>query len=119
MMEYTIPVLIVRDQGYQPLLERNLQGVTLFPNFSPMISFTGPVVGSGQTLLQKESTGLSNTQLKCCGFIQQSTYLSPPDMAKSPFGGFHYFQIFVIFPIHANLWTIIHKKMAEREESPF
>jgi hypothetical protein len=35
------------------------------------------------------------------------------------FKGFHPFQVFVIFPIHANPWTSLCKKMVERQDTQF
>ncbi|KAJ3453328.1 hypothetical protein MRS44_017575 [Fusarium solani] len=64
---YTMPALIVRDQGYQPF---------------PLI-------------------------------------LGPGNPDKTPFRGFHPFQVFVIFPIHTNPWAILCKKMTERRDSQF
>ncbi|OAQ57977.1 hypothetical protein VFPFJ_11705 [Purpureocillium lilacinum] len=117
---YTMPALIVRDQGYQPILPRLLASSSNFPCVPPVVSFTGPVVGSGQSLLRQGLLpGLDATQLKCCGFVQLSSYLTPGNLDKTPFKGFHPFQVFVIFPIHANPWTILCKKMAERRDSHF
>jgi hypothetical protein len=48
-----------------------------FPTISPIVSFTGPVVGAGQVLLHDEPvSGLSETQRKCCGFVQLSTFIT-------------------------------------------
>ncbi|KJZ68888.1 hypothetical protein HIM_11721 [Hirsutella minnesotensis 3608] len=117
---YTMPALIVRDQGYQPVLPRLLASMDNFPCIPPVVSFTGPVVGPGQSLLRQDLLpGLDATQLKCCGFIQLSTYFTPGNPDKTPFKGFHPFQVFVIFPIHANPWTILCRKMAERRDSHF
>ncbi|KJZ68636.1 hypothetical protein HIM_11975 [Hirsutella minnesotensis 3608] len=117
---YTMPALIVRDQGYQPVLPRLFASMGSFPCVPPVVSFTGPVVGPGQSLLRQDLLpGLDATQLKCCGFILLSTYLAPGNPDKTPFKGFHPFQVFVIFPIHANPWTILCKKMAERRDSHF
>ncbi|KAJ6436227.1 transposase [Purpureocillium lavendulum] len=63
--------------------------------------------------------GLGASQLKCCGFIQLSSYLTPGNPDKTPFKGFHPFQVFVIFPIHANPWAILCKKMVERRDTHF
>ncbi|KAH7114032.1 hypothetical protein EDB81DRAFT_848626 [Dactylonectria macrodidyma] len=61
LLTYTIPALIVRDQGY-----------------SAVFSFTGPVVGPGPALLHKEFVpALDDVQLKCCGFVQLTTFLAP------------------------------------------
>jgi hypothetical protein len=91
-----------------------------FPCIPPVVSFTGPIVGSGHSLLRQELLpGLDAAQLKCCGFVQLSTYLAPGNPDKTPFRGFHPFQVFVVFPIHANPWAILCKKMAERRDSHF
>ncbi|EEU34851.1 uncharacterized protein NECHADRAFT_88369 [Fusarium vanettenii 77-13-4] len=79
-----------------------------FPAVPPVVAFTGPVVGSGRILLRKESIpGLDGVQLKCCGFVQLSTFIAPGKPDKTPFKGFHPFQVFVIFPIHANPWAAL------------
>ncbi|KJZ68358.1 hypothetical protein HIM_12253 [Hirsutella minnesotensis 3608] len=117
---YTMPALIVRDQGYQPVLPRLFDSMDNFPCIPPVVSFTGPIVGSGHSLLRQELLpGLDAAQLKCCGFVQLSTYLAPGNPDKTPFRGFHPFQVFVVFPIHANPWAILCKKMAERRDSHF
>ncbi|EEU38437.1 uncharacterized protein NECHADRAFT_88569 [Fusarium vanettenii 77-13-4] len=91
-----------------------------FPAVPPVVAFTGPVVGSGRTLLRKESIpGLDGVQLKCCGFVQLSTFIAPRKPDKTPFKGFHLFQVFVIFPIHANPWAALCKKMVERQDTQF
>ncbi|KAJ4217442.1 hypothetical protein NW757_014635 [Fusarium falciforme] len=119
-LAYTIPALIVRDQGYQPVLPRSLSAVDQFPLSSPIVSFTGNVVGSGHTLLRRESVPtLDDTQLKCCGFVHLTTFLAPGNPNKTPYRGFHPFQVFVIFPIHANPWATLSKKMAERRDTQF
>ncbi|RSL86105.1 hypothetical protein CDV31_016453, partial [Fusarium ambrosium] len=41
--KYTIPALIIRDQGYQPIVPRNFASVDYFPAIPPVITFTGPV----------------------------------------------------------------------------
>ncbi|PVH91304.1 hypothetical protein DM02DRAFT_705980, partial [Periconia macrospinosa] len=58
-------------------------------------------------------------QRKCCGFVQLSTYIAPGNPNKTPFKGFHPFQVFIIFPIHANPWATLCKKMADRRDTPF
>jgi hypothetical protein len=91
-----------------------------FPVASPTVSFSGPVINSGRVLLHKDSiSGLGDTQRKCCGFIQLSTFINPGNSSKTPFRGFHPFQVFVIFPIHANPWSILCKKMIERQDTSF
>ncbi|XP_044716010.1 uncharacterized protein HRG_10184 [Hirsutella rhossiliensis] len=74
---YTMPALVVRDQGYQPVLPRSLAPDGHFPSTPPVVSFHGVVAGSGLDLLQADLLpGL------------------PP------------FQVFVIFPIYANPWLV-------------
>lgn len=91
-----------------------------FPCVPPVVSFTGLIAGPGHSLLRKDLLpDLDDTQLKCCGFVQLSTYLAPGNPDKTPFKGFHPFQVFVIFPVHANPWTILCKKMAERRDTHF
>ncbi|GJN70082.1 hypothetical protein PLICBS_010178 [Purpureocillium lilacinum] len=86
----------------------------------PIVSFTGPVVGSGLELLHADAAAaFDEPQLKCCGFVQLSTFVSPGIPEKTPFKGFHPFQVFVIFPVHANPWTSLCKKMAQRRVSQF
>ncbi|KAF2649658.1 hypothetical protein K491DRAFT_583359, partial [Lophiostoma macrostomum CBS 122681] len=86
----------------------------------PIVSFAGPILGSGLTLLHGQSTsGLDDTQRKCCGFIQLSTYIAPGNPNKTPFKGFHPFQVFAIFPIHVNPWTSLCKRMADRSDTQF
>ncbi|KAH7187690.1 hypothetical protein BKA60DRAFT_665166 [Fusarium oxysporum] len=117
---YTMPALIVRDQGYQPVLPRLFASMDSFPCVLPIVSFAGPATGPGHSLLRQDLLpGLDATQLKCCGFIQLSTYLGPGNPDKTPFRGFHPFQVFVIFPIHTNPWAILCKKMTERRDSQF
>ncbi|RMI94951.1 hypothetical protein CDV36_016433, partial [Fusarium kuroshium] len=119
-LAYTIPALIVRDQGYQPVLPRSLSAVDQFPLSSPIVSFTGNVVGPGHTLLRRESVPtLDDAQLKCCGFVHLTTFLAPGNPDKTPYRGFHPFQVFVIFPIRANPWATLCKKMAERRDTQF
>jgi hypothetical protein len=89
-----------------------------FPITSPIVSFTGLVIGSGHTLLNDEA-GLEDIQLKCCAFIQLSTYLTLRNPSKTPFKGFHPFQVFVIFPIYLKPWSLLCKKLIDRRETHF
>lgn len=91
-----------------------------YPSILPVVSFTGPVLGSGRDLLHGNvATAFDEAQLRCCGVVQLSTYICPGKPTKTPFKGCHPFQVFVIFPIHANPWTSLCKKMAERRDSQF
>ncbi|KAM4054370.1 hypothetical protein HRG_005246 [Hirsutella rhossiliensis] len=115
-----MPALVVRDQGYQPVLPRLLAPMDDFPCVPPIVSFTGLIVGTGHSLLRRDLLpGLDAAQLNCCGFVRLSTYVAPGMPNKLPFKGFHPFQVFVIFPIRANPWAILCKKMAERRDSQF
>jgi hypothetical protein len=89
-----------------------------FPTISPIVSFTGLIIGSGHNLLHDDIM-LGNDQQKCCGFIQLSTFITPGTPSKTPFKGFHPFQVFVIFPIYANPWLLLCKRMVEKQETHF
>jgi hypothetical protein len=91
-----------------------------FPIMPPLVSFSGPIVGSGSTLLHDDSfSGLRDVQRKCCGFVQLSNFISPGNPTKTPYRGFHPFQVFVIFPIHVNPWTVLCKKMIDKYDTSF
>ena len=91
-----------------------------FPIIPPIVSFTGPIINSGTTLLSDNATtSLGGTQLKCCGFIQLSTFIAPGNPNKTPFKGHHPFQVFVIFPINAKPWSLLCKGMIERQDTLF
>ena len=113
-------VLSLTSSPTPRVLPRSLSAVDQFPLSSPIVSFTGNVVGPGHTLLRRESVPtLDDTQLKCCGFVHLTTFLAPGNPDKTPYRGVHPFQVFVIFPIHANPWATLCKKMAERRDTQF
>ncbi|KAM4067950.1 hypothetical protein HRG_012450 [Hirsutella rhossiliensis] len=58
---YTMPALVVRDQGYQPVLPRSLAPGGHFPSTPPVVSFHGVVAGSATR------TTLSKAQMKSFG----------------------------------------------------
>ncbi|KJZ69392.1 hypothetical protein HIM_11208 [Hirsutella minnesotensis 3608] len=117
---YTMPALVVRDQGYQPVLPRLFASMGDIPCIPSIVSFSGLVVGTGHSSLRRDLLpGLDAAQLNCCGFVRLSTYVAPGMPNKVPFKGFHPFQVFVIFPIRANPWAILCRKMAERQDSQF
>ncbi|KJZ68129.1 hypothetical protein HIM_12480 [Hirsutella minnesotensis 3608] len=117
---YTMPALVVRDQGYQPVLPRPFASMGDFPCVPPIVSFTGLIVDAGHSLLRRDLLpGLDAAQFSCCGFVRLSTYVAPGMPNKIPFKGYHPFQVFVIFPIRANPWATLCKKMAERRISQF
>src|SRR2546421_5067539 len=93
---------------------------TLFPMMPPTVTFTGPVLGSGLTHLRDDAVpGMTTAQRRCCGFIRLSSHIIPGVPSKTPFQGYHPFQVFVIFPIHVKPWGILCKKMADRPHSQF
>ncbi|XP_044716533.1 uncharacterized protein HRG_10065 [Hirsutella rhossiliensis] len=99
---YTVPALIVRNQGYQPVLPRSLASSGQFPSTPPVVSFHGVVAGPGLDLLRRDFLpGLGPDQLRCCGF------------------GYHPFEVFVIFPVYVNPWAVLCKKIAEKPNSSF
>ncbi|KAM4063607.1 hypothetical protein HRG_014051 [Hirsutella rhossiliensis] len=75
---YTVPALIVRDQGYQPVLPRSLASGGQFPSTPPVVSFHGVIAGPGLDLLRGDFLpGLGPDQLRCCGFVRLTTYITP------------------------------------------
>ncbi|XP_044714637.1 uncharacterized protein HRG_11672 [Hirsutella rhossiliensis] len=97
-----MPALVVRDQGYQPiLLDSSPLWIT---SLHPAYRFLHRLhPWPGHSLLRQDLLpDLDAAQLNCCGFVQLSTYLAPGIPDKIPFRGFHQFEVFVIFPIHAN-----------------
>ncbi|KAH7114893.1 hypothetical protein EDB81DRAFT_734405, partial [Dactylonectria macrodidyma] len=50
---------------------------------------------------------------KCC------TYITPGQPSKSPFKGFHPFQVFILFSIRALPFSLLCKKMADRKDTQF
>lgn len=62
---------------------------------------------------------LDDAQLRCCAFIQCCTYITPGQPSKSPFKGFHPFQVFILFPIRALPFSLLCKKMADRKDTQF
>ncbi|KAH7109184.1 hypothetical protein EDB81DRAFT_929859 [Dactylonectria macrodidyma] len=91
-----------------------------FPLIQPVVSLTGQVLGTGQTHLIKDSVPLlDDAQLRCCAFIQCCTYITPGQPSKSPFKGFHPFQVFILFLIRALPFSLLCKKMADRKDTQF
>ncbi|KAH7146071.1 hypothetical protein EDB81DRAFT_842357 [Dactylonectria macrodidyma] len=64
-----------------------------FPLLSPIISFTSPIISPGPALLRKESMPALD---------DLTTFLALRNPNKTPYRGFHPFQIFIIFPIRTN-----------------
>lgn len=90
-----------------------------FPMHSPIVGFTGLVIGDGHALLNEASEQLGDDQLKLCGFVQLTTYITPEYPNQTPWKGFHPFQVFVIWPIHMKPWSLYYQKMMDRGNSPF
>jgi hypothetical protein len=90
-----------------------------FPKHSPIVSFTGLVLGDGHTLLNNAAELLGDKQLKLCGFIQLTTYIAPERPTRTPWRGYHPFQVFIIWPIHLKPWSIYYEKIMDGENSPF
>ncbi|KAH7114647.1 hypothetical protein EDB81DRAFT_920646 [Dactylonectria macrodidyma] len=117
---YKVPVVLIRDFGYQAIDPRTLCNGEGFPLIQPIVSLTGQVLGTGQTHLIKDSVPqLDDAQLRCCAFIQCCTYITPGQPSKSPFKGFHPFQVFILFPIRALPFSLLCKKMADRKDTQF
>ncbi len=72
-----------------------------FPTIAPRASFHGPV---DTTTFRFRAGSLSSNQLKCCGFIQCSTYLIPPRDKDPPFRGGQMFHILVYMPHDQQPW---------------
>lgn len=105
---------------FHSIAPRMFNAMNNFPTVSPIVTFTGLIVGSGLILLHNDPiSGLSETQRKCCGFVQLSTFITPGNPTRPPFRGSHQFQVFVIFPIHVNPWMTRCKKIAERQNTQF
>ncbi|XP_044723731.1 uncharacterized protein HRG_01627 [Hirsutella rhossiliensis] len=109
----------IRDHSYQPIVTRTLSSVDTFPTIQPIVSFTGPVIGSGRDLLHGNSAAaLDDTQLSCCGFVQLSTFICPGIPGKTPFKGFHPSKFSSSSPFTLILGPPC-KKMTERRDSQF
>ncbi|KAM4064255.1 hypothetical protein HRG_007232 [Hirsutella rhossiliensis] len=105
---YTVPALIVRNQGYQPVLPRSLASSGQFPSTPPVVSFHGVVAGPGLDLLRRDFLpGLGPDQLRCCGFVRLTTYIAPGLPDRIPYKGYHPFEVFVIFPVYVNPWAVV------------
>ncbi|KAM5353078.1 hypothetical protein ACJZ2D_017040 [Fusarium nematophilum] len=72
-----------------------------FPTMTPRASFHGPV---DTRSFRFKAGSLSNNQLKCCGFIQCSTYLVPPRDRDPTFKGGQMFHILAYMPHDQQPW---------------
>ncbi|KAH7015084.1 hypothetical protein EDB80DRAFT_748189 [Ilyonectria destructans] len=92
IINFTIPTIIVRDASVQLILLRNFLAFDDFPIFQLVVYFRGIIVDIGSALLKKEDLlWKDDSQFKCCGFVNLSTYLMPGTPSKPPYGGFHAF----------------------------
>ncbi|KAG7423449.1 Zinc finger BED domain-containing protein RICESLEEPER 2 [Fusarium oxysporum f. sp. raphani] len=71
------------------------------PTIAPRATFHGPV---DTTAFRFKAGSLSNNQLKCCGFIQCSTYLVPPRDKDPTFRGGQMFHILAYMPHDKQPW---------------
>jgi hypothetical protein len=71
------------------------------PTMAPRATFHGPV---DTTTFHIKAGSLSNDQLKCCGFIQCSTYLVPPRDKDPTFRGGQMFHILAYMPHDQQPW---------------
>ncbi|KAH7303746.1 hypothetical protein B0I35DRAFT_344072, partial [Stachybotrys elegans] len=86
----------------QPVAERSLRlAGSCFPTMAPRASFHGPV---DTTTFRFKAGSLSEQQLKCCGFIQCQTYLTPPRENETPFKGIQTFHILAYMPHDQQPW---------------
>ncbi|KAK7420730.1 hypothetical protein QQZ08_010265 [Neonectria magnoliae] len=72
-----------------------------FPTTAPRACFHGPV---DTTTFRFKAGALSSNQLKCCGFIQCSTYLVPPRDSDPTFRGGQIFHILAYMPHDQQPW---------------
>jgi hypothetical protein len=87
---------------------------------APTASFTGPILGSGLTLLEPDTiTTFDDNQRKCCGFVQLASYINPGKWHQTPMAGTHTFQVFVLFPILVQPWSARCAWMTKKESSIF
>ncbi|KAM4063381.1 hypothetical protein HRG_010126 [Hirsutella rhossiliensis] len=100
---YTVPALIVRDQGYQPVLPRSLASSGQFPSTPPVVSFHGVVAGPGLDLLRRDFLpGVPFTCTgKVVGLLDHRVMLSPPGSERD--------YVFIIVP---DSWTFVDRPSA-------
>ncbi|KAM4064171.1 hypothetical protein HRG_012620 [Hirsutella rhossiliensis] len=111
---YTMPALVVRDQGYQPVLPRLLAPMDDFPCVPPIVSFTGLIVGTGHSLLRRDLLpGLDAAQLNCCGFGFHPSRSSSSSLFALTLGhlvqGSDRDNVFIVVP---DSWTFLDKAAA-------
>ncbi|RTE68122.1 hypothetical protein BHE90_017501 [Fusarium euwallaceae] len=86
----------------QPVSMRPLRPANdRFPVMAPRASFHGPV---DATTFHFKAGSLSSNQLKCCGFIQCSTYLVPPRDRDPTLKGGQVFHILAYMPHDQQPW---------------
>ncbi|XP_044717278.1 uncharacterized protein HRG_08786 [Hirsutella rhossiliensis] len=89
---YTVPALIVRDQGYQPVLPRSLASSGQFPSTPPVVSFHGVVAGPGLDLLRRDFLPISGPTSSAAAASSGSTYIAPGLPDRIPYKGYHPFE---------------------------
>jgi hypothetical protein len=72
-----------------------------FPTTAPRANFHGPI---DTTTFRFKAGSLTNNQLKCCGFVQCWTYLTPPRDNDTPFKGGQTFHILAYMPYDQQPW---------------
>ncbi|KAJ3568907.1 hypothetical protein NPX13_g6263 [Xylaria arbuscula] len=86
----------------QPIAIRSLRLANgSFPSMASRASFHGPV---DTRTFRFKAGSLSSDQLKCCGFIQCSTYLVPPRDRDLTFKGSQMFHILAYMPHDQQPW---------------
>ncbi|KAM4061527.1 hypothetical protein HRG_013197 [Hirsutella rhossiliensis] len=108
---YTVPALIVRDQGYQPVLPRSLASSGQFPSTPPPARPRPP---ASRFPAQSRARPAPLLRLRPAHDLHRPGL---PD--RIPFKGYHPFEVFVIFPVYVNPWAVLCKKIAEKPNSSF
>ncbi|KAI0804241.1 hypothetical protein GGR55DRAFT_659129 [Xylaria sp. FL0064] len=87
-----------------------------FPNIAPRTSFHGPI---DTTTIRLKAGALTTYQLKCCGFVQCRTYLTPPRDSDTPFKGGQTFHILAYMPHDQQPWRSRIEWMKNAAEGGF
>ncbi|KAM4055577.1 hypothetical protein HRG_008555 [Hirsutella rhossiliensis] len=115
---YTMPALIIRDQGYQPVLPRLFASMDSFPVSRPSFPSPASSLAPATPATTGPSARSGRHPAEVLRLPPAFDLYHPGSLTRSS-QGFHPFQVFVIFPIRANPWAILCKKMAERRDSQF
>ncbi|KAI1357234.1 hypothetical protein F5Y08DRAFT_353313 [Xylaria arbuscula] len=87
-----------------------------FPAIAPRASFHGPI---DATTFRFKAGALTHNQLKCCGFVQCQTYLTPPRDKETPFRGGQAFHILAYMPHDQQPWKSRIEWMKNSSEGGF